>query len=276
MTEVYAQTLKTIMHGGGAVICTITQSKGSSPRKTGAMMLVDEKGRTWGSVGGGALENLCIKKALEIHGTKKGYVQEFDLASKLEDGNSMICGGDVTIEFTYLASQEDAFSFFGEEEKPIKVYLFGGGHVGTELVPVLEHLHFDVVVLDDRPEFASAQRHPGAKQCILCDYGNIEKYVNIQPEDYVAVMTHGHKKDQAVLLQCMKKHPSYIGCIGSRKKVAATHQFLLDNGIPQQEIDRLHSPIGIDLLGDTPEEIAISIAAQLIRHRAECAQRASY
>lgn len=274
MTEVHAQTLKTLMHGGGAVICTITESKGSSPRKTGAMMLVDEKGRTWGSVGGGALENLCVAKALEIHKTKKGYVQEFDLASKLEDGSAMICGGDVTIEFTCLASREEAVAFFGEEEKPVRVILFGGGHVGTELVPVLEHLHFDVVVLDNREEFAAPQRHPKAKQCILCDYDNIEKYVCIQHEDYVAVMTHGHKNDQSVLLQCMRKHPSYIGCIGSRKKVAATRQFLLDNGIPQEEIERLHSPIGIDLLGDTPEEIAISIAAQLIRHRALSAQKA--
>ncbi len=274
MTEVHSQTLKTLMHGSGAVICTIIESRGSSPRKTGAMMLVDNSGRTWGSVGGGALENLCINKALEIHKTKKGYVREFDLASKLEDGSSMICGGDVTIEFTYLATGEEVSAFFGEEEKPIRVFLFGGGHVGTELVPVLEHLHFDVIVLDDREEFASSQRHPKAKQCILCDYDNIEKYVSIQPEDYVAVMTHGHKNDQSVLLQCMRKHPSYIGCIGSRKKVSATHQFLLDNGIPQEEIDRLHSPIGIDLLGDTPEEIAISIAAQLIRHRALGAQKA--
>lgn len=273
MTEVHSQTLKTLMHGSAAVICEIVEAKGSSPRKTGAQMLVDNSGRTWGSVGGGALENLCIKKALELHKTKQGYVQEFDLASALEDGSSMICGGDVTIEFTYLDTQDAVSAYFGEEEKPIKVYLFGGGHVGTELVPVLEHLRFDVIVLDDRPEFASADRHPKAGQCILCDYENIEKYVSIQPEDYVAVMTHGHKNDRNVLLQCMRKHPSYIGCIGSRNKVAATHQFLRENGITQEDIDRLHSPIGIDLLGDTPEEIAISIAAQLIRHRAENARK---
>ncbi len=93
--------------------------------------------------------------------------------------------------------------------------------------------------------------------------------MDIRPEDYVAVMTHGHKNDRTVLLQCMKKNPAYIGCIGSRKKVASTHEYLRENGIEQSQIDRLHSPIGIDLLGDTPEEIAISIAAQLIRHRAE-------
>ena len=138
MTEIHDQTLKTLFHDNAAVICTIVQSKGSSPRKAGAMMLVSQNGKTWGSVGGGALENLCVTKAQEVYKTKKGYVQEFDLSSKLEDGNSMICGGDVTIEFAYLDTREAVFSFFGEEEKPIRVWLFGGGHVGTEVVPVLQ------------------------------------------------------------------------------------------------------------------------------------------
>jgi len=269
MTEIHDQALKTLFHSGAAVICTITESKGSSPRKAGSMMLVDEKGRTWGSVGGGALENLCIAKAVEVYRTKKGFVQEFDLSSKLEDGNSMICGGDVTVEFSYLDSREAVSAFFGDEEKPVRVWLFGGGHVGTELVPVLEHLGFDVFVLDDRPEFCSKERHPKAKQCILCDYSDIEKYADIKPEDYVAIMTHGHKYDQTLLLQSVKKNPAYLGCIGSRRKVAATHQFLRDNGVSQEQIDKIESPIGIDLLGDTPEEIAISIAAQMIRYRAE-------
>lgn len=269
MTEIHDQTLKTLFHDNAAVICTIVQSKGSSPRKAGAMMLVSQNGKTWGSVGGGALENLCVTKAQEVYKTKKGYVQEFDLSSKLEDGNSMICGGDVTIEFAYLDTREAVFSFFGEEEKPIRVWLFGGGHVGTEVVPVLEHLGFDVYVLDDRPEFCSEQRHPKAKKCILCDYSDIEKYADIKPEDYVAIMTHGHMYDQTVLLQCVRKNPAYLGCIGSRRKVAATHQFLRDNGVSQEQIDKIKTPIGIDLLGDTPPEIAISIAAQLIRVRVE-------
>lgn len=269
MTELHDQALKTLFHSGAAVICTIVQSKGSSPRKTGAMMLVDEKGRTWGSVGGGALENLCVTKAIDVYKTKKGYVQEFDLSSKLEDGNSMICGGDVTIQFSFLDSREAVSAFFGEEEKPIRVWLFGGGHVGTELVPVLEHVGFDVYVIDNRPEFCSEKRHPKAKKCILCDYSNIDTCTDVKSEDYVAIMTHGHMYDQTVLLQCVRKNPAYLGCIGSRRKVAATHQFLRDNGVTQQQIDKIKSPIGIDLLGDTPEEIAISIAAQMIRCRAE-------
>ena len=84
----------------------------------------------------------------------------------------------------------------------------------------------------------------------------------------MAVMSHGHLYDREILLQVMKAHPAYVGCIGSRKKVAATKQFLSENGISDADLDQLHSPIGIDILGDTPEEIAISIAAELIRHRA--------
>ena len=269
MENLYNEAKKSFLHGSTVVVCSIIDSKGSSPRKTGAMMLVDQSGRTRGSVGGGALEALCVEKALDIHRTHRGYVQEFDLASELENGSSMICGGDVTIEFTFLASCQDAEEFFGKlGVKPIRVLLFGGGHVGTELVPVLEHIGFDVWVFDNRQEFASPDRHPKAKKCILCDYENISASVEVLPEDYVAVMSHGHLYDREILLQVMKAHPAYVGCIGSRKKVAATKQFLSENGISDADLDQLHSPIGIDILGDTPEEIAISIAAELIRHRA--------
>lgn len=269
MENLYSEAKKSFLHGSKVVVCAITDSKGSSPRKTGAMMLVDEKGRSRGSVGGGALEALCVEKALDIHGTHKGYTQEFDLASELENGKSMICGGDVTIEFTYLDSQREADAFFEKTgQRPVRVLIFGGGHVGTELVPVLEHLGFEVWILDNREEFASPARHPKAKKCILCDYENIAASVDVRPEDYVAVMSHGHLYDREILLQVIKNRPSYTGCIGSRKKVAATKQFLSENGISDADLDTLHSPIGIDILGDTPEEIAISIAAELIRHRA--------
>jgi len=258
---------KALLHGSNAVVCTIIQSRGSAPRKAGSRMLVDQEGRTWGSVGGGALEQLCIEKALAIHRTGKGYTQDFDLASTLENGVSMICGGDVTIEFSFLDSLDSAAALLGDGEKPVTVYIFGGGHVGTELVPVLEHLDFRVVVLDDREEFASEKRHPKAYRCIHCNYSDIAASVRIEPEDYVAIMTHGHLNDREILLQVVRTGASYIGCIGSRKKVDSTMRYLLENGVSEEDAHKIFMPIGIDLLGDTPQEIAISIAAQMIRHR---------
>lgn len=250
----------------GVVCVSIIKSEGSVPRKSGSKMVVDEHGNTFGSVGGGGLELLCINKALEVFKTHEGYIQHFDLSSVLENGKTMICGGNVTVEFSYVKSDEEVFN---ENEKKITVYIFGGGHVGRELVPVLEHLNFNVILLDNREEFASSERHPMASKCILCDYSNVSNYVQIKKGDYVAIMTHGHLSDSEILLQVMKTDASYIGCIGSRKKVAATKKYLSDNGISVSELEKLHSPIGLELYGDTPAEIAISIAAEMIKCRAE-------
>lgn len=272
MNVTYEETKKTIMHGQNAVVCTIIKSEGSSPRKAGSSMVVNRDGKSWGSVGGGEIENYCIRKAVEVHRTGESFVQEFHLDSSRQDAVSMICGGDVTVQFTFIDYQhtdpEDLDRMFGIERVLPVVYIFGGGHVGTELVPVLEHLGFRVVLMDDREEFAASKRHPKAERTICGDFSDISRYVTITADDYVVIMTHGHIADRTVLLQAMKTRATYIGCIGSRRKVEATNRFLMENGIPESELGRIHSPIGIELFGDTPEEIAISVAAELIRHRA--------
>ena len=268
MGILFSEVNKIFLHSNAAVVCKITDSKGSVPRKKDSIMIVDDRGKTFGSVGGGALELLCIEKALQIYKTHKGYTQHFDLAGKLENGKSMICGGDVTIEFSYVENPEQAKDLFAFEDEQITVYIFGGGHVGTELVPVLEHVNFKVIILDNRKEFADPLRHPKAEKSILCDYSDISKSVEIKKGDYVAVMTHGHLNDREILLQVMRTEASYIGCIGSKRKVAETKAFLLEQGIDAEKVEKLHSPIGIEIYGDTPQEISISIAAEMIKHRA--------
>ena len=149
------------------------------------------------------------------------------------------------------------------------VYIFGGGHVGAALVPVLEYVGFRVVVFDNRPEFATADHFPKAERVILGNYRDISPEVTLRAEDYVAIMTPGHQADREVLLQALRSQATYIGCIGSRSKLAATKAWLLERGIPEEDWLRVHAPIGIPLGGRTPEEIAVSIAAEMIRHRAE-------
>lgn len=150
-----------------------------------------------------------------------------------------------------------------------RVYLFGGGHVGKALVPVLANVGFRVTVFDNRAEFAKTENYPQAERVIFGDYRNIGGRVTILPRDYVVIMTPGHQADREVLLQAMRTSACYIGCIGSRHKVAATNAFLMENGIPETALSRIHSPIGLPILAETPEEIAISIAAELICHRAK-------
>lgn len=142
------------------------------------------------------------------------------------------------------------------------VYVFGAGHVAKELVPVLSHLGFPCVVLDDRMETVS-----GATDYLVCDFENIGQVVDIQAEDYVVIMTRGHAYDLVLQAQALRHNPRYIGIIGSRSKIAILTQKLIAQGFTQGEIRRCHMPIGLDIGAETPAEIAISIAAELIAIR---------
>lgn len=148
------------------------------------------------------------------------------------------------------------------------VYIFGGGHVSQQLVPVLSHVGFPVVVFEDRKDFTDPSLFPGAKEIILGDFRHISGSVTLTEQDYAVIMTRGHQADFEVLSQVLKLPLSYVGCIGSRSKIAATKQKLTALGFPENIYDRVHSPIGMDIQAETPEEIAVSIAAELIRHRA--------
>ena len=150
-----------------------------------------------------------------------------------------------------------------------KVYLFGGGHVGKALVPVLATLGFPVVVFDNREALAKAENYPAAREVIFGDFGNIYEKVTLTANDYAVVMTPGHRADFEILAQVLKSDASYIGCIGSKHKVEKTRELLLSRGFADADIARIHSPIGLPILAETPEEIAISIAAEMIEHRAK-------
>ena len=151
-----------------------------------------------------------------------------------------------------------------------RVYVFGGGHVSQELVPVLAHIGFSVAVFEDRPEFARPELFGGgASEIFLGDFKEIGASVTLTEQDYVVIMTRGHQADFEVLSQVLKLSLSYIGCIGSRRKIEATKERLTAMGYPADAYDRVHSPIGLAIGAETPAEIAISIAGELIKHRAE-------
>ena len=150
-----------------------------------------------------------------------------------------------------------------------RVYVFGCGHVARELVPVLSHLGFHCIALDDRPEFASPEVIKGAEQVALIDFEHIADSVQITGEDYVCIMTRGHAFDAVVQAQVLRTPARYIGVIGSRAKKAGVYQKLKEEyGFEDRDFERISSPIGISIRAETPAEIAISIAAQLIERRA--------
>ena len=149
------------------------------------------------------------------------------------------------------------------------VYLFGGGHVSQELEPLLTHLGFRCVVLEDRPEFARRDLFPTAEDIRLVDFNRVTDFVTLGPEDYVCILTRGHSYDTAVQAQVLPCRPCYVGVIGSRKKAAGVRKALKEEyGLSEELLDLVTTPIGVDIGGETPAEIAISIAAQLIQVRA--------
>ncbi|MCD8036048.1 MAG: XdhC family protein [Clostridiales bacterium] len=147
------------------------------------------------------------------------------------------------------------------------VYIFGAGHVSKELAPLLSHLDFRVVIYEERRELAEA--FPEGNTVIIGDFNDIDKNIEMKPEDYAVIMTSGHSGDFDVLCQVLRKDLTYVGVIGSRTKIAITRERLIEAGISKAKIDTLHTPIGLAIKAVTPAEIAVSVAAELILTRAE-------
>ena len=166
--------------------------------------------------------------------------------------------------------QRDGLDLFVEQIcTSSTVYVFGGGHVAQELVPVLSHVGFRCVVMEDREEFARRELFPTAERIILGDFNRISESVTLGSEDYACIMTRGHAYDTVLQAQILKNRPCYCGVIGSRSKAAGVRKSLKeDYGLTEEELNMITTPIGLPIQAVTPAEIAISIAAQMIQHRA--------
>ncbi len=149
------------------------------------------------------------------------------------------------------------------------VYVFGGGHVAQELVPVISHLDFKCVVYDDREQFANSSIFPDAVDTIVGDFNDILSKITIEEQDYVVIMTRGHECDYDVQRQVLKTDAHYIGVMGSKMKIKTLSVKLKQDGYTDKDLERFYTPIGISILAETPAEIAISVAGELIRVRAE-------
>jgi len=149
-----------------------------------------------------------------------------------------------------------------------RAILFGAGHCGYALAPILDSVGFRVVVFDNRPEFADPERIPCADRVICGDFCRISDYIEPDPEDYIVIMTSGHAFDRIVEKQVLTDKKAYVGVIGSSKKIAAVNKQLLEEGISEDVLREVYTPIGLPIKAATPEEIAVSIAGEMIRVRA--------
>ena len=254
--------------GESFVVAEIVDSMGSAPRKKGAWMLMTGTGTFHGTVGGGLLEAEVETLCRKIWKTRGDVTVPFRLNQEDQNGLDMRCGGDVFVRVAYL-TPDKAEAFLAGIRADRTAYLFGAGHVGLAVEPVLRYVSFETVVCDDRPEYANRERFPLAREVrVIRDYAAAFDGMETDENSYIIIVTRGHMGDYEVLKAALQQPNAYIGMIGSRKKVAATMKQLREEGIPQEKLDAVHSPIGLNIGAETPEEIAVSICAELIAVRA--------
>ena len=148
------------------------------------------------------------------------------------------------------------------------LYIFGGGHVSSQVVPLAHRVGFKVVIIDDRPEFTDPARFPDADEVHQYPFEGVLDRIPVNASSYLVIVTRGHAHDKTVLAQSLRTSAGYIGMIGSRRKISILYEKLVEEGYTREDLDRVFSPIGLDIGAETPEEIAVSIVAELIKVRA--------
>lgn len=253
MHDVYREATRLIEEGRCGALATIIGTRGSTPGKLGAKMLVLEDGSTFGTVGGGCTENDIWRQALEVIATGQPARTSFRLTAATAAETGLLCGGE--------------FDVFIEPIGNPAVVIFGAGHIARCLAPLLMPLDYHVTVVDDREKFASPEHFPEGVRTEVRSFENVLDGIPVGPQTYLIVVTRGHEHDELVLGQAVQAGAGYVGLIGSRGKIGSIYKNLKAQGLPPALFDSVHAPIGLDIGAQTPQEIAVSIVAELIACR---------
>ena len=304
-----------VVMGNACYLVALIESEGSTPRSSGAFMLVNKNGFVAGTVGGGGMEYAAVLEAQKklVEGETKSFLKRYDLTTAA----GMACGGYCSLQFCYLPAiqetdmlaeyilfrlkgkypwwlliplgegdirveeglfikkhkgfyEQDGKEYYAEQYNyDGRVFIFGAGHVARELVPLLSHLGFKCVVIDDREEFAKPEVFPTAHKVLLADYTKLNEVCKLNCMDYAVVMTRGHVHDANCERFLLTTPVPYIGVMGSKNKAKLARETLLSEGYSEKQLARIKTPIGLDIGSETPAEIAVSIAAQLIEVRSK-------
>ncbi len=231
-------------------LVTVVRAQGSTPQRGGAKMLVWADGRTVGTIGGGCYENDAFWKAREAIASGRPALLLYELNDDFAQENGLICGGRMDVHIDPLVPSP-------------RLFIIGAGHVGLHLARAASEVGFRINVIDDREKFANAERFPGA-EIVVEPIPEWLHRAELPASAYVVVVTRGHQHDLDALRALAARDLKYLGLIGSRAKVARIYDALLAEGMPPECLERVHSPIGLDIGAITPAEIAISILAELI------------
>jgi xanthine dehydrogenase accessory factor len=249
--EVFAALAEALQRGEEVALVTITSSTGSTPQRVGAKMLVYADGRTVGTIGGGCYENDAFWKAREAITARKPLNVKYELTDDFAEESGLICGGQMEV-------------FIEPVEPAPDVYVFGAGHVGFFLARMAHEVGFRVHVVDDREKFANAERFPTGVEVIVDDIPAWLASHQLPATAYAVIVTRGHRHDLDALRALVPARLRYVGLIGSRAKVKRVFDALIEEGIDREALRPVHAPIGLDIGAITPQEIAVSILAELI------------
>ena len=249
--EVFAAVAEAIERGEPAALVTIVAARGSTPQRVGAKMLVFADGRIVGTIGGGCYENDAFWKAREAIASRKPLLLHYELSDDFAQETVLICGGQMDVYIEPI------------EPSP-ELYIIGAGHVGFHLARVAHEVGFRVHVVDDREKFANADRFPHAAEVVADDIPAWLARTALPPHAYAVIVTRGHVNDLEALRALVSRELRYLGLIGSRAKVARVYDALVADGVAAERLASVHAPIGLDIGAVTPQEIAVSILAELI------------
>jgi xanthine dehydrogenase accessory factor len=252
--DIYEEIVKLRREGRRGAVATIVNVRGSVPSFRTAKMLVRDDGSIAGTIGGGCVEGEVWQAAKEVMEEEKPRTLTFNLNHNPKFDTGLVCGGTLDV--------------FIEPVLPLALlYLFGAGHVASNIYKIAQIAGFDAVVIDDRAAYANRERFPDAREVLAENFDTAMARITPNSSSYIVIVTRGHKDDMRMLRWAVQTEARYIGMIGSRRKVIAIHRELREEGLAESLFDRVYAPIGLDIGALTPEEIGVAVCAEMIAVR---------
>ncbi len=252
--DIFEEIVHLRKEGQRAALATVVVRKGSTPRRAAAKMLIYEDGRRSGTIGGGCAEAEVCREALAAIRSGKPQMLKFDLTGDDAEDGGMICGGSMEVYVEPILPD------------PMLI-IFGAGHVGRSVAMLAKTVGFRILVVDDRIKYANQERFPDADALYVAPWEESFSRLPVTDSSYLLIVTRGHQNDLACLRFALKSPAKYIGLMGSTRKVRLFLETLEKEGFDPAQFKRIYSPVGIEIGSETPEEIAVSVAAQLIAVR---------
>ncbi len=252
--DIYEQIVQLRREGRRGAVATITNVRGSIPSFQTAKMLVRDDGSIAGTIGGGCVEAEVWQAAREVMEEEKPRSLTFNLNNDPKYDTGLVCGGTLEI-------------FIEPVLPPALLYIFGAGHVAYNLYKIATIAGFEVTVVDDREAYASRERFPDAREVIAEDFDAVIAKLNPPEGAYIVIVTRGHRDDMRILRWAVDARARYLGMIGSKRKTISIYKELEKQGIPAAKFAQVHAPVGLEIGAVTPEEIAVSIVAEMIAER---------